>query len=157
MSTQQQQDGARIDRSAQVHGAVGSVQAYQIARKLADLAWGDTDAMLRDPRLREVAPQLYRAIGSIAANIAEGYARRSRPDRIRYYEYALGSVEECITWYETARHVLSGDTLPDRLADLVGIRRLSLTMIRNERQARSRFPSSPSAADNRHPGDEPPR
>jgi four helix bundle protein len=148
----QQPDGPKLGGPAQLHGAIGSVQAYQIARKLADLAWGDTDAMLRDPRLRDVAPQLYRAIGSIAANITEGYARRSRPDRIRYYEYALGSVEECIVWYETARHVLGSGTLADRLNDLVSIRRLMLTMIRNERQARTRFPSPPSSSDNRHAG-----
>ena len=130
--------------SAQLHGAVGSVQAYQIARRIADLSWDDTDMMLRDPRLRDVSPQLYRAISSIVANIAEGYARRSRADRIRYYEYALGSVQESIAWYESAHRVLTRETLDSRQGDLVSIRRLLLTMIRTERGAKSRTTPLPS-------------
>jgi four helix bundle protein len=149
MATNSTSDAIEHPTQSSLHGAVGSVQAYQISRKLSGLAWQDTDAMLRDPRLRDIAPQLYRAVTSIAANIAEGYARRSRPDRIRYYEYALGSVEECIAWYESGRHVLDAEVLAARLADLVSIRRLSLTMIRNERQAKSRLPTPPSAEDNR--------
>ena len=132
---------------AHVHGAVGSTQAYQIARRIADLSWDDTDVMMRDPRLRDVSPQLYRAVTSIAANIAEGYARRSRADRIRYYEYALGSVQESIAWYESAARVLTSEVLGARSADLVSIRRLLLTMIRTERQAKSRSAPVPSAAD----------
>ena len=139
-----------------LHGAVGSVQAYQIARRVADLSWDDTDVMMRDPRLRDVSPQLYRAVTSIAANIAEGYARRSRADRIRYYEYALGSVQESIAWYESAGRVLASEILGARSADLVSIRRLLLTMIRTERQAKSRSAPVPSAADHSHPAASPP-
>ena len=137
--------------TAQLHGAVGSVQAYQIARRIADLSWDDTDLMSRDPRLRDVSPQLYRAISSIVANIAEGYARRSRADRIRYYEYALGSVQESIAWYESAHRILTRETLDSRHGDLVSIRRLLLTMIRTERQAKSRSTPLPSPPDHRRP------
>ncbi|NUQ91546.1 MAG: four helix bundle protein [Gemmatimonadaceae bacterium] len=133
-------------------GALDRVQAYTIARRLAGEAWGDTQFMIGDPRLTEVASQLIRAIGSIGAQIAEGYSRRSRADRIRYYEYALGSTEEAVTWYETARPVLSAAVLEARLADLVSIRRLLLTMIRNERAARSSVRSPPSAEDNARRG-----
>ena len=136
---------------AHLHGAVGGIQAYQIARRIADLSWDDTDVMMRDPRLRDVSPQLYRAVTSIAANIAEGYARRSRADRIRYYEYALGSVQESIAWYESARRALTREVLESRSADLVSIRRLLLTMIRTERQAKSRNAPIPSAADHDRP------
>ncbi|HEX8848956.1 MAG TPA: four helix bundle protein [Gemmatimonadaceae bacterium] len=118
-------------------GALERVQAYTIARRLAREAWGDTQAMIGDPRLTEVVSQLIRAIGSIGAQIAEGYARRSRADRIRYYEYALGSAEEAISWYETARPVLDASVLEARLGGLVSIRRLLLVMIRNERAGRS--------------------
>ena len=139
------EDAQSPDASA--HGALGRVQAYRIARRLADLAWDDSDAMLGDPRLKDIAPQLYRAVGSITANIAEGYARRSRLDRVRYYEYALGSVQESIAWYETAQRALPDDVLGTRRNDLVSIRRLLLTMIRTERQAKTRPVTHPSAVD----------
>ena len=129
------------------HGALGRVQAYQIAQRLTQLAWDDTDALLRDPRVKDIAPQLYRAVGSVTANIAEGYARRSRPDRVRYYEYALGSVQESIAWYETAQRALADNVVTARRNDLVSIRRLLLTMIRTERLAKPRPLPHPSSAD----------
>jgi four helix bundle protein len=125
------------------------VQAYNIARRLGELVWDDTDGMMGNPRLTEVASQLVRAVGSIGANIAEGYARRSRPDRIRYYEYALGSTEEALSWYQTARRALEPDAFEARTGDLVSIRRLVLVMIRNERAAKATNPTPPSSADNK--------
>ena len=83
--------------------------------------------------LAQVGPQLVRAAGSIAANTAEGYARRSPRERIRFYEYALGSSEEAVSWYTVGRRVLSERDLEERFARLTSIRRLLLVMIRNER------------------------
>ncbi|HEX2779591.1 MAG TPA: four helix bundle protein [Gemmatimonadaceae bacterium] len=130
-------------------GALGRVQAYTIARRLGTLAWSDSEAMIRDARLGEVASQLVRAVGSIAANVAEGYARRSRPDRIRFYEYALGSAAEALSWYETARPSLAAEVFEAREKDLVSLRRLLLVMIRNERIAKASHVPVPSSADNR--------
>ena len=76
--------------------------------------------------------QLTRAVGSISANIAEGYSRASVADRLRFYEYALGSTREAIAWYDTLQIEL-GDTLTVRQATLVQIRRLLLTTLRNSR------------------------
>lgn len=42
--------------------------------------------------------QFARAIDSISANIAEGFGRFSKKDKIRFYYYSLGSVHECIDW-----------------------------------------------------------
>ena len=39
--------------------------------------------------------QIRRAAVSIAANIVEGFKRRNRPDKIRMYNIAQASLEEC--------------------------------------------------------------
>ena len=41
--------------------------------------------------------QFQRAILSIALNLSEGSAKRSRKERLRYYETSLGSCRECQT------------------------------------------------------------
>jgi four helix bundle protein len=114
-------------------GALGKVTAYALAVAAGERVWEDAKTMKEEPLLAELAPQLLRATGSIAANIAEGYARRSPRDRIRYYEYALGSGAEAESWYRTARRTLSPAVFDERLACLTSIRRLLLVMIRNER------------------------
>jgi four helix bundle protein len=43
-----------------------------------------------------VVDQLVRASGSIGANIAEGSARRSKPDRLHFYGMALSSASETL-------------------------------------------------------------
>ena len=39
--------------------------------------------------------QIRRAAVSIPANFAEGFRRQSKPDKLRFYNIAIGSLEEC--------------------------------------------------------------
>ena len=126
-----------IEKRSAAAGAVDGTQAYQLAVAAGERAWDDATVMKNEPLLASVAPQLVRAAGSIAANVTEGYARRSPRDRIRYYEYALGSSEETRSWYAIGGRVLSPEDREDRLARLTSLRRLLLVMIKNERTARS--------------------
>ncbi len=75
------------------------MEVYRLAVLAGDLAWHDTSKLVQDKRMFGLADQLYRAVGSISANIAEGYSRQSGKDQARFYEYALGSAREARGWY----------------------------------------------------------
>lgn len=111
------------------------VRAYQLALFAADIAWPDVTKLLGDERTRDLSDQLYRAAGSVSANIGEGYSRRSGRDRARFYEYALGSAREARDWYYKARHVLEPAVVEHRLRLYAEIIRLLLTMIPKQRRS----------------------
>jgi four helix bundle protein len=109
------------------------MEVYRRALFAGDLAWYDTSKLFKDGRTVSLADQLYRAIGSIPANIAEGYSRQSGKDQARFYEYALGSVREARIWYYQGRNVLAQAVVAHRLALLTYIARQLLTIIPAER------------------------
>jgi len=94
----------------------------------------DARIMRREPLLLKVAEQLMRSVTAVGANIADRYGRRSPRDRTRFYEYALSENAEAETWYLNGRHVLARGVIEERMARLTSIRRLVLTMIKNERR-----------------------
>ena len=47
--------------------------------------------------------QLRRAAVSVPANIAEGYRRRTVADRLRFYNIAQGSLEECRYYFDPSQ------------------------------------------------------
>jgi four helix bundle protein len=75
------------------------VEPYRLSLFLADLGWSDVTKLMKDRRTLRLADQLYRAIGGIGSQIAEGYSRGTGRDRARFYEYALGSTRESRDWY----------------------------------------------------------
>ena len=54
--------------------------------------------------------QLRRAAVSIPANIAEGFKKRGRADKVRFLNIAQGSLEECRYYLILARDLNYGDT-----------------------------------------------
>lgn len=115
-------------------------KAYRLALFAADVGWHDVTKLMQDRRMRSLSDQLCRALGSISANIAEGYARGTGRDRARFYEYALGSARESRDWYFKGRHVLGEDVTRHRLDLLTQIIRLLLTMIPEQRGRTLREP-----------------
>ncbi|MDB5015742.1 MAG: hypothetical protein JWQ84_574 [Mucilaginibacter sp.] len=45
-----------------------------------------------------IGKQFVNAADSISANIAEGFGRYHKKDKIKFYYYSLGSVKECSDW-----------------------------------------------------------
>lgn len=109
------------------------MRAYRLALFLADLGWSDVTKLMQDRRTIGLADQLYRSLGSIGTDIAEGYSRGTGRDRARFYEYALGSARESRDWYFKGRYIL-GETVVRHRLDLLGeVIRLLLTMVPQQR------------------------
>jgi four helix bundle protein len=107
--------------------------AVTLARELTALSWEDAEKLRSNEITEKIAGQLYASLGSILANLAEGYSRSSGKERARIFEYALGSVRESMMWYRMTTRVLGQELVDDRLVTLEQIRRLLLAIIPRER------------------------
>ena len=104
-----------------------------MAREVVEVAWDDAAKLAQNEVTHRIAGQLYASLGSILANLGEGYSRSSGRDRAKIFEYALGSVRESMMWYRTCVRILGRDVVDQRLNKLEQIRRLLLATIPRER------------------------
>ncbi|HJW84102.1 MAG TPA: four helix bundle protein [Anaerolineae bacterium] len=111
---------------------------YRQALFLGDIAWLDVCKLAQDQRTQRVSDQLYRAVGSVSTNIAEGYSKASGKDQARFYEYALGSAREARDWYYKSRHVLGEEVALHRMRLTVHIIRQLLKLVPEYRGRRIR-------------------
>ncbi len=130
MNYQQWEAGVAAEIKADV---LWRVEAYRLALLASDLAWQDVVKLAQDRRLLALSDQFYRSVGSVSANIAEGYSRSGGKDRAHFYEYALGSTREARDWYYKARSALSEEVATQRIHLLTQVIRLLLTMIPDQR------------------------
>jgi len=78
-----------------------NLRVYQLAEKIADLAWevvGTWDRLPQDT----IGKQLINSSDSIGANIAEGTGRGSSADNRRFAKIARGSLFEVKHWLRRA-------------------------------------------------------
>lgn len=113
--------------------ALWKMTVYRYALFVADLAWHDVTKLMNDRRTIKLSDQLYEAIGSIGANLSEGYSRSSGKDRARFYEYSLGLARESRGWYYDARFILGDEVANHRMQFLTQIIRMLLTITPEER------------------------
>ena len=65
---------------------------------------------------RHLRDQLARAASSVALNLAEGFGRNSRGDKIKFYNIALSSIRECQAVLDLApKHNAKAGVLLDSL------------------------------------------
>lgn len=80
---------------------IEEITAYKIASELSDDIWklvSKWDWLAKTT----LGTQFIRAIDSIPANIAEGYGRYHKKDKIKFYYNARGSVFESAHWCKKA-------------------------------------------------------
>ena len=109
------------------------MRVAQLAEELMPDCYVDAKLIRADPITEEIAGQLYEAVCSIDAQIAEAYSRSSGKDRALRFEYALGSVRESMSWYKSVLPVLGEDIVKDRRNRLEEMRRMLLAIIPRER------------------------
>ncbi|OGU55094.1 MAG: hypothetical protein A2V66_13550 [Ignavibacteria bacterium RBG_13_36_8] len=78
---------------------LNDIDAYKAAFKLSNNVWNlvlKFDYFEKDT----IGKQFTRSIDSISANIAEGFGRYFKKDKVKFYRYSLGSVFESLDWNE---------------------------------------------------------
>ena len=118
--------------------ALWRLSAYRFARFASARAWAHTTVLVRDPRMWRVSRQLYGALGSICANLAEGHSRSSPADRARFYEYALGSSRESREWYFHGAPILGDAETTVAIELLDEITALNAAYVSDQRQRAGR-------------------
>ncbi len=112
---------------------IWKLNVYRAALYLLDLTRAGVRLGMKRGLDRELAGQLLRSVASISANIAEGYSRSTRGDRLRFYGYSLSSLRECPSWCRAASDYLLPDTCDHRLTVVAQIRPPLLGLIRSTR------------------------
>ena len=97
---------------------------YNKACELWELHWDDCELLSKDFRGREVARQLTRAVGSIPANMEEGYGRGYGKELAHFLRISRGSARESRGWYARSSRLLDPSTVEERCAlldEIIGI------------------------------------
>ena len=89
---------------------------YQMSMTLWDQCWKDCDTLGKDFRGIEIAKQLIRSVGSISANIEEGYGRGFGKEYPRFLRISRGSARESKGWYTKSKFLLNEKDIADRIA-----------------------------------------
>ena len=113
-------------------------QVYPKALFAYDLVWKDCEYLLNDVRGRKIAEQLIRSVGSISANIEEGYGRGYGKDYAYRLRIALGEARESRGWYWKGHKLLPAEVLTHRLNLLNDIVSMLAPNIKKQRNYKSK-------------------
>jgi len=81
---------------------LNDIEAYKIAFHLSNYVWNiilGWDYFAK----RTIGGQFVEAIDSISANIAEGFGRFTKKDKIKFYRYGYGSMSESLDWNQKSK------------------------------------------------------
>jgi four helix bundle protein len=113
---------------------IWKLEVYRLALFVDDIGWHDVLALSNNKLMWNVADQLHRSLGSISANLTEGYSRSKGLDRARFIETSLGSARESRDWYYKSRHVLRAEVISHRMGLTTHIIGMLTPMIPHQRK-----------------------
>lgn len=81
---------------------LNDVPPYKRAFHLSNYVW---DIVMKWDWFAQktIGAQFVDAADSISANLAEGFGRYHKKDKIRFYHFSRGSTKECFDWNEKAK------------------------------------------------------
>lgn len=109
--------------------------AYQKACALFDHAVADLTPLSKQPMCMRLVSQQIASADSIAANIEEGYGRRSRKDYAHFLVIDRGSATETRGRYSRMKHWLPAEIITARVAlceEIVAILSATIRRLREE-------------------------
>lgn len=80
---------------------LNKITSYKISFKLSNYVW-NVVAEWDDFTKYGIGQQFTNSVDSISANIAEGFGRYHKKDKIKFYYNARGSVFESLNWLKKA-------------------------------------------------------
>jgi len=113
---------------------IWKLEVYRLALFIGDIGWEDIQKLSKVKLMFSIADQLHRSLGSISANLTEGYSRSKGLDRARFIEISLGSARESRDWYYKSRYVLSPEVVKHRMELLTRIISMLTAMIPHQRK-----------------------
>ncbi len=81
---------------------LNDINSYKIAFRLSNYIWEIIISWNYFAK-QTVGMQFVRSIDSIAANVAEGFGRYTKKDKINFYRYSYGSIKESLDWNEKSK------------------------------------------------------
>ncbi|MCB0519568.1 MAG: four helix bundle protein [Lewinellaceae bacterium] len=81
---------------------LNDVPPYRRSFHLANYVWNIVIQMEWFEK-KTIGAQFVDAADSISANIAEGFGRYHKKEKIHHYRYSAGSTKECFDWNEKAK------------------------------------------------------
>lgn len=81
---------------------LNDIVAYKRSFLLSNYVWNIIISWKRF-ELDTVGKQFVRSVDSISANIAEGFGRFSKKDKVNFYRYGYGSIKESLDWNEKSK------------------------------------------------------
>ena len=113
---------------------IWKMEVYRLALFAGDIGWQDVLALSKVNLMYSVADQLHRSLGSISANLTEGYSRSKGLDRARFIEISLGSARESRDWYYKSRHALKAEVISHRIGLITHLIGMLTPMIPHQRK-----------------------
>ena len=92
-----------MEKESKKYLQLNDISAYRIAFQLSNYVW---DIVIKFSPFEKdtLGKQFVKAVDSISANIAEGFGRYGKKDKIRFYRFSYGSLYESLDWNEKAKH-----------------------------------------------------
>jgi four helix bundle protein len=91
---------------------------YQLARRLFEDFWNDSEIMNKDHRGRELSKQQVRSLDSVCANMEEGFGRGFGKELPQHLKISRGEARESRGRYERCGHLLPPEIVAQRVATL---------------------------------------